>query len=183
MNLFRITCQLPNHIQYLTTWTWSMQSYPEVCRSLKLGNVRGFEQLILGPHWSTNQLYTYLNIAYLETSYQLLSDPLFTGFYSAKIDPDKECQDDEFKCTTSGECIPESKRCDGETADCKDYSDEYMCTCPDYIDEQKVCDSHVDCYDWGDEGKKCDYCKDHAYQGKTWYCHLSKQCIRKDQVI
>ena len=102
--------------------------------------------------------------------------------YSAKIDPDKECRDDEFKCTTSGECIPESKRCDGETADCKDYSDEYDCKCPDYIDEQKVCDSHVDCYDWGDEGKKCDYCKDYAYQGKTWYCHLSKQCIRKDQV-
>ena len=65
----------------------------------------------------------------------------------------------------------------------KDYSDEYNCKCPDYIDEQKVCDSHVDCYDWGDEGKKCDYCKDYAYQGKTWYCHLSKQCIRKDQVI
>ena len=37
----------------------------------------------------------------------------------AKIDPDKECAEDEFKCTTSGECIPISKRCDGETADCK----------------------------------------------------------------
>ena len=57
-----------------------------------------------------------------------------------------------------------------------------MCTCPDYIDEEKVCDSHVDCYDWGDEGKKCDYCKKYAYQGKTWYCHLSKECIRKEQV-
>ncbi len=91
------------------------------------------------------------------------------------------CLPSQFQCKTSRECVPISKRCDGHTADCKDYSDEYDCKCKDYLSPDKVCDSHVDCHDWGDEGKECGYCSGRT-DGKTWYCHLSKQCIKKEQV-
>ena len=46
----------------------------EVGRSLTLGNVWDFVQLILGPRWSKNQLYKNRNISKLETSDYLWSE-------------------------------------------------------------------------------------------------------------
>ena len=43
----------------------------ELIGSLKFGNVLVFVKLIFCPLWPTNLLYKNLNIAQLETSYQL----------------------------------------------------------------------------------------------------------------
>ena len=40
--------------------------------------------------------------------------------------PDSSCSADEFRCATSGACIPARLRCDG-VAQCADLSDELAC--------------------------------------------------------
>ena len=47
----------------------------ELIKSLKLGNVRFFVQLIFGPRWPMNQLNKNPNIAELATSHQLCQTP------------------------------------------------------------------------------------------------------------
>lgn len=41
-----------------------------------------------------------------------------------------QCRDDQFQCNSTGRCIPDVWRCDGED-DCEDQSDE-MGTCREF---------------------------------------------------
>ncbi|XP_018580229.1 modular serine protease [Anoplophora glabripennis] len=101
-----------------------------------------------------------------------------------------------FKCTTTGECLPDDKRCDGKV-DCKDGSDEFNdckedVQCPGYVftcdygacvDADKKCDGKKDCRDNSDEAncvlsnnveKVSSNCKSDQFECK------SGQCISQD---
>ena len=80
--------------------------------------------------------------------------------------PDGTCKTPYFQCRTSGLCIPRNLRCDGNTFDCDDNSDEYNCHCPPgshyecydglCLIRSKVCDKFMDCGQ-GEEEMHCDY--------------------------
>lgn len=61
-----------------------------------------------------------------------------------------ECKEDYIKCVNDRRCIPKFLWCNGEK-DCKDGSDEEMCSCLDQIDNNKICDGRFDCFDGEDE--------------------------------
>nr|XP_039266083.1 uncharacterized protein LOC120341610 [Styela clava] len=77
------------------------------------------------------------------------------------------CTAEEFRCTSSGQCLPLSSRCDG-IKHCADGSDEVTCDCeimgrfPCSNDGHCVpkdwrCDGHIDCSNGHDE-LHCDNC-------------------------
>ena len=74
---------------------------------------------------------------------------------------DRNCQNHEFKCKFTKECIPRKLRCNGALHDCQDDSDEMNCHCPPFshyecgdglcIVREKVCDRVSDCRTGEDE--------------------------------
>ncbi|CAF4330810.1 unnamed protein product, partial [Adineta steineri] len=104
----------------------------------------------------------------------------------------RNCTSTEFRCVTSGECIPEAWVCDHED-DCEDGSDEqtpqcqattFSCPdnqmpCPDTTIHQcvnisQVCDGKLDCPGGGDESPLCnsDQCSINN-GGCSHRCHAS----------
>lgn len=58
------------------------------------------------------------------------------------------------------EVIPAGKRCD-RVVDCQDATDEYNCTCRDYLRRsapEAICDGITDCHDFTDENPCGNYC-------------------------
>lgn len=75
------------------------------------------------------------------------------------------CNDSEFRCKVTNECIPRSWVCD-QQSDCADRSDEEDCIeCIEFkcnnsvcLAQEKVCDGINDCGDFSDE-QHCDTCR------------------------
>ncbi|XP_024941719.1 modular serine protease isoform X2 [Cephus cinctus] len=75
-----------------------------------------------------------------------------------------KCRDGEFSCDSQGQCLPESKVCDG-VHQCRDGSDEnskmcksrdcpqdwFRCAYGGCISKNLTCNLQPNCYDWSDE--------------------------------
>lgn len=79
--------------------------------------------------------------------------------------PDGSCRPSYFQCLIDQKCIPRHQRCNGNTFDCADNSDEFNCHCPPFshfecadglcLLRNKVCDGFTDCKSGEDEAH-CD---------------------------
>ncbi|XP_031768361.2 serine protease nudel [Galleria mellonella] len=80
---------------------------------------------------------------------------------------------EEFECRHINQIIPYHYRCD-QKADCEDGTDEFDCSCIDYIstfDKKLLCDGVFDCADGQDE-IDCYSCADNRF-----LCRQSKICL------
>lgn len=60
------------------------------------------------------------------------------------------CPDDERSCFDGSKCIKITKWCDGNV-NCKDASDEALCSCRQRVDKSRLCDGYFDCPNGEDE--------------------------------
>ena len=107
-----------------------------------------------------------------------------------------QCSEQQFRCQTSGVCIPQAWHCDG-TSDCEDASDEpatcgtidcaqnyFKCNNSKCIYKSFVCDGADDCGDGSDEGLEhaCGAPPAPCPSG-TWECPGVKgRCIKVEEI-
>ena len=95
---------------------------------------------------------------------------------------ESRCNDEEFECLTSGECVPLDDVCN-QIMDCSDKSDEFGCKCVDYLYREenhrhKICDGVIDCQDQSDE-LNCPKCN----ESESFVCTgRANQCISNARV-